>query len=110
MAITWFQNPKAFKHLIKYRQVYTLRPNIKPEKEKHVLMTTLEMKNGEIVRAKRHKFGEGRIRKATALNPSVSTEKLKPYVSESGFDSVEEWVSNLKDPRHTYHLYLVKLQ
>ena len=57
-----------------------------------------------------HVVGKAYVEMLRFIEPSKDKDILKTYfVFLSGFDSVEDWLSRLKNPHKTHYLYKVKL-
>lgn len=99
--VIWMNNLKARKHLLEHGKVYSIRP-----RRRRMTWTP----HGEPLMWKRR--GKRGMARVDYLHLIEYPEELEIWVDESGFDSVEEWISNLNKeitPESPVWLYVILL-
>ena len=99
MPVIYFNVDKAMNALLKNSVVYTIRH---------------ERSTGQAVARKGsyYKFevlGNVVVKRVLQLNRATAEAQLCEYVSRSGFDTVQEWLSNVKVWRNKMFLYKVEM-
>jgi len=97
--VIWFNNDKARKCLLKRGYVYTLR----------------HLRQGGAIEKREvlmwEKFGSRGTVYVRLWETIDKIENLRKYVSESGFDSVEEWLKAAgNDARELYRVDVIELR
>ena len=99
LSIIHFKSEKALKFLITYGVVYTLRPNLRKTGKAWICNNRRKVADATVEY----------VEKITQSNAGI----LEEFVSKSGFDSVEEWLNEVKrlngkipDVLHLYRITL----
>jgi reverse gyrase len=91
--VIWFNVEKARNYLLRNGYVYTLRPKKRRE--------GIEVLSYE-------GFGKKGVVYVSFVKEIESDEELKEFVSESGFETVEEWRKEAGESRFLYYVFTVK--
>ncbi len=97
----YFNVPEALDYLLENRHVYTIRKRRKDDHQSTIA------RMGSYYDF--HTVGSVSVKPVLLLHEEGCEAQLCDYVSSSGFHTVQEWLSRVKEWKHPMMLYQVEL-
>ena len=97
----YFNVPEALDFLLEHRYVYTIRKRRKGDGHQSTIARMGSYYDF-------HTVGNVSVRSVLLLHEEGREAQLSDYVSSSGFHTVQEWLSRVKEWKHPMMLYRVE--